>query len=468
MFGLATISRQVRRATARRQAKAERSLRRSYDAASPRRFPSHTAFASHDGMARAHAPTIRARARHAYANNPLVRNAVEAIVAEVVGAGIEGNSAHPNPNVAAAVDAAFSGALDGLDADGRTDGRGLLAAIVRAKIVDGEAFVHLYERDGRTVARQIPAERGDESDTRNLANGHYTVAGVEFDANGDRVAYHVYRGDPNATYGAHGTVRIPAADMLHVFRPSGPGAVRGVSQLASVLTVANELDQLLDALGVGAKVAAMHVGFITDLNAIGSAFSEWTGDPAELSLEPGTMRVLPAGTDVKFSSPEQTKEAVGLAKLLIAQIAAGLGVPTHLVDGDLSDANYSSLRAGLLPFRAKCEQFVYHTLVPQCLDPLFRRIVTTEVLSGRLDVPDLTDAFAVEWLPPRTMQVDPAKDAEAIRALMDMGLLSRRQAAASLGWNVAALDAEIAADTAREAALGLSFSLQSSQSQGVS
>ena len=462
MFGIATLSRQVRRARERRQTKVERSLRRSYDAASPRRFPPHMAFALHDSATRAHGPTIRARARHAYANNPLVRNAVEAIVAEVVGAGIEGNSAHPNPNVAAAIDAAFSDALDGLDADGLTDGRGLLAAIVRAEIVDGEAFVHFYERDRRLVARIIPTERVDESDTRNLANGHYTVAGVEFDANGDRVAYHVHRSDPNATYGAHGTVHIPAADMLHIFRPSGPGAVRGVSQLASVLTVANELDQWSDATIVGHKIAAMHAGFVVDVNATGAVLppGEGLGDPAELSLEPGVVRVLPAGCDIRFNTPEQTKDGIPFAKFLVAQIAAGLGVPTHLVDGDLSAANYSSLRAGLLPFRAKCEQFVYHTLVPQFLDPLFRRVVTTEVVSGRLDVPDLADAFAVEWLPPRPMQVDPAKDAEAMRALMEMGLQSRRQAAASLGWNIAALDAEIAADREREAALGLSFSAE--------
>lgn len=55
------------------------------------------------------------------------------------------------------------------------------------------------------------------------------------------------------------------------------------------------------------------------------------------------------------------------------------------------------------------------------------------------------------------MQVDPAKDAAAMRDLIDQGLMSRRQAVASLGWNIAELDAEIAADRAREAELGLSF-----------
>jgi len=119
--------------------------------------------------------------------------------------------------------------------------------------------------------------------------------------------------------------------------------------------------------------------------------------------------------------------------------------------------NYSSLHAGLMPFRAKIEQFAYHTLVPQFLDPVFRRVVTDEYLAGRLELPDLAPALRAEWLAPRPMQVDPAKDAQAVKELMSMGLTSRRQAVASLGWNVDRLDAEIAADRERERALGLTF-----------
>lgn len=45
--------------------------------------------------------------------------------------------------------------------------------------------------------------------------------------------------------------------------------------------------------------------------------------------------------------------------------------------------------------------------------------------------------------------------------LMKGGLMSRRQAVAQLGYSIDELDAEIAADKAREAALGLSFNSES-------
>lgn len=414
-------------------------------------------FGSHGTETLAAAIPVRARARHAYANNGYIRNAVDAMVAEAVGAGIEANSAYPDKDVAALIDKAFSDA--DLDAEGRTDFRGMTAAAVLAEIVDGEALF-VAEHRGSTVWRQYPAEALDESDTSELGDGGYVVAGVEFAANGTRRAYHFRPQRPTDLFPtAQESVRVPAEDVIHIFRQLGPGQVRGISQLAPILLTLNDYDQWQDAALTGQKIAAMFAGFVTDttnMGGAGEAFPEADGD--DISLEPGVVRVLPGGTDIKFAAPEQAKESIAFAKLTLGQIAAGLGVPQHLVDGDLSQANYSSLRAGLLPFRAKVEQYVYHTLVPQFLNPVFRRFVTDEYVVGRLDVADLTSAQKAEWLPPRPMQVDPQKDMEAARSALEMGLTSRRQAVAQLGWNVAELDREIADDRAREAELGLTFS----------
>lgn len=433
---------------------------RQFDAAAGGRRGSSFArfFGSNGPETLAAAGPVRSRARHAYANNPWIRNGVNAIVAETVGAGIEANSAHPDAAARAEIDAFFNTAATSIDVEGRTDLRGLTSEIVRAEIVDGEAFAVIEETESGVRLRLIPAEFVDESDTRELANGGYIVAGIEFNAEGVRRAYHIRQNRPTEIFTtSHATIRVPAENVLHIFRPLGPGQVRGVSQLAPILLTANEFDQLHDALLVGTKVAAMHAGFIVDQNTIGSAMPEANG-LEDVSLEPGVIRVLPAGTDIRFNSPDQAKDGIAFARLTLGQIAAGLGVPQHLLDGDLSNANYSSLRAGLLPFRAKVEQFVYHSLIPQFLDPVFRRVITREYLSGSLDVADLSHALKAEWLPPRPMQVDPAKDAAAMRELIDQGLMSRRQAVASLGWNIAELDTEIAADRARETELGLSFS----------
>jgi lambda family phage portal protein len=421
-------------------------------------------FGGHGPETLAAAPLVRSRGRGAYANNGYIRNAVNAIVAEAVGAGIEANSAYPEPDTAALIDKAFFAA--DLDAEERTDFRGMTAAAVLAEIVDGEAFFVAEHRDTGTVWRQIPAEFVDESDTRELSDG-YVVAGIEFANDGTRRAYHIRSQRPTDLYPVTAeSIRVPAEDVLHIYRQLGPGQVRGISQLAPVLLTVNELDQALDAMLVGLKTSAMFAGFVTDMTNMGGVAEAFPDGVADISMEPGVVRVLPGGTDIKFSAPDQARESIAFAKLTLGQIAAGLGVPQHLVDGDLTQANYSSLRAGLLPFRAKVEQYVYHTLVPQFLDPMFRRFVTDEYLAGRLDVPDLSATLKAEWLPPRPMQVDPAKDMAAAREALDMGLTSRRQAVASMGWNVAELDQEIADDRAREEGLGLSFTTAKESTDG--
>jgi capsid protein len=63
----------------------------------------------------------------------------------------------------------------------------------------------------------------------------------------------------------------------------------------------------------------------------------------------------------------------------------------------------------------------------------------------------------VQWLPPKPVQIDPKKDVEATVAEIAAGLTSRAKAVAERGWSIAELDRELAADCAREAALGLEF-----------
>ncbi len=433
---------------------------RRFDAAGGgRRASSFGSFGRVGPETLAAATSVRSRARHAYANQGYIKNAVDGMVAEIVGAGIEATSAHPDTALRPLIDSAFADPCDAIDAEGRTDLHGLTAAMVRAEIIDGEAFAVLEESPEGVRLRQIPCEFVDESMTRELPNGGYIAAGIEFDTWGRRQAYHVRPGRPTDQFSGHyAAIRVPASQMLHLFRPLGPGQVRGVSQLAPILLPAADLDALLDALLVGAKTAAMLAGFVTDQSQVGAVpFPEAQGAIADISLEPGVVRILPPGHDIKFTAPAQAAEGVAFAKLILGQLSAGLGVPQHLMDGDLRGANYSSLRAGLLPFRAKVEQYQYHALIPQVLDPIFKRVITHAVLSGRLDVPDLAPALKAEWLPPRPLQVDPAKDVAALKALLELGLTSRRQAVASLGWNVATLDSEIAADIARETELNLSF-----------
>ncbi len=381
---------------------------------------------------------LRSRARHLAVNSGYISNAVNSIVAEVVGSGIE-----PTHRTTGHIER-FRKWSRFADADGRTSLSGLLAQMTHACVVDGEAFALIQETNLGIGLRLLPAEMIDETVTWSREDGSYCVNGVEFNADGTRAAYWVLPSLPTEIFPtAREPIRIAAENLLHLFKPTGPGQVRGVSWLAPVMLTVNDHGQLQDALLIGQKISALHAGFVTDHNDT-SGSDPFDGEEW-VDLVPGTVRRLPGGTDVKFSNPTEARDGVGFSKHILGQIAAGLGVPQHLCDGDLTGANYSSLRAGLLPFRRKVEQFQYHCLVPQVLDPLWDRVI------GRQ---------GVEWLMPRPLQVDPQKDTEALISQIEAGLVSRTQAVASFGWDAAKLDQEIADERARAERLGLTFGQQ--------
>lgn len=403
--------------------------------------------------------TLATRSASLFANNPLINNGVSNIIGEAVGSGIRPSPRHPDAAMRTILTTAWDRCGNILDASGRTNFDGLQAAIVQDVIVRGEALAVFLETDDGLRVRQLNVEQLDRSMTRDLGNGRQIVQGVESDASGI-VAYHISPGRLGDMFGWAPPVRVSADDVLHVFRPLFPGQVRGVPWTASIILSAGELDKLTDALLMGASVAAMFCGVVTDENDLGNGDDPF-GNETQPSIEPGTLIRLKGGQRVTFSSPQQSQAVADLLKSQIRGLAAGLGVPAFMVDGDMSDANYSSMRASLLPFRRRIEAFQYHTLVPQLLAPVWRRVITGEVLSGRIDAPDfetnLDQYLACDWIMPKPLQVDPAKDIAADVAELNAGLASRRQKVAERGWAVDDLDAEIAADRARESALGLAF-----------
>ena len=426
---------------------------RMLEGASGKRFDRTPAFAATGQEVLAGGPTVRRRARHLRHNDPHGANA-----AAIYRTGLVGYGATPAGTDSGAVAAFLEWAAD-------IGFAGLQGEVADALVTDGEAFVILrVDAEGRLRLQHVPAEQLDESMTVDLAGGGYIAGGIEFDADDQVVAYHFRSARPTDQFQTYAPpVRVAAQDVVHVFRRLGAGQTRGLSWFAPVVLAMNEHSQLSDANLVTAKIQAMLTAFLIDQNgtAQGGPFSDGTrvGDLSEVSLEPGTVRVLPPGWDIRFSTPMQMAESVNLMGVSLRAIAAGLQIPEFLLSGDLSRVNYSSARTALVQFRQHLETIQHTLLVPSFLNPIWRRWHLLESLRGTFP---MGEAPPVEWHFPAMPWVDPLKDAEATALLIDRGLLSRRMAVASLGYSVDALDAEIAADHAREAALGLSFPAQPS------
>jgi lambda family phage portal protein len=374
-----------------------------------------------------------------------------------IGAGIKPQSQHPDADVRAALHRRWQAWTDVADADGITDAYGLQSLAVRAMVEAGECFAHLLLTPDGLRVRLLDPEMVPLDETRELSNGRRVIQGVEFDAHAARAAYHVRRERPQVPSFSAELVRIEADAMAHLFAPLAPGQVRGLSWLTPVLLRLHELDLYEDAQLVRQKVSALFAGFVVDPSGTAAGFDGTTvGSVLTTGLEPGTLKCLPPSFDIRFSDPAEIGDAVAFLQLQLRSVAAGLGVPEYLLTGDLSQANYSSLRAALVEFRARLEAMQHQVVVFQLCRPIWRAWILAEVLAGRI-VGDLAELLAVEWITPAQPWVDPQKDAEAARLALEAGLTSRRREVAALGWDVESLDAEIAADRERERALGLHF-----------
>lgn len=276
-------------------------------------------------------PALRSRASYLAMNNPWIANAVGNLTGALVGPGIQPSAKHPEVEVRKALNRYFEQWCSRADAEGRTDFAGLQTAVAQSMVVAGEALALISETADGPRLRVLPPEVLDESKSLELSDGRAIFSGVELDAAGRRVGYWIIPERPGQVWQTYApSVRVDAESVIHVYRPLAPGQLRGVSWLAPVILPASDFDKLCDALLKGAQVSAMMAGFIRDLNGTGEAFD---GDVP--SLEPGALIRLPAGTDITFNSPQQAQQMGEFVRLNLQQLAAGLGLPDHMLSGDL-------------------------------------------------------------------------------------------------------------------------------------
>ncbi|MGR3593090.1 MAG: phage portal protein [Limimaricola soesokkakensis] len=426
-------------------------------------------------------PRLLARARELVVSNGYAANACGAFAANLVGDGIKPSSLIGEAHLRDRVQQLWLGWTDEADADGLTDFYGLQAMVAREMFVAGECFVRLRPRraeDGLLVPLQLQllqAEMLPFEKTELLVSGNRIRCGIEFDRIGRRVAYHFRRRHPgdSTDQGAviPETVRVAAEDVLHIYRPIDAGQIRGLPHIAPAMVRLFLLDQYDDAELDRKKTAAMFAGFITKTAPEEPMMGESEADlygAALASLEPGTLQVLLPGEDVRFSSPADVGggyEAFQYRTLLA--VSASLGLPYHLVTGDVRQANYSSLRAELVEFRRRIGQLQHGVIAHQLCRPVWRRWLETAALVGALDPDAAMAARPVQWIPPRWDWVDPLKDIQAQVLAMEAGITSRRKVVEATGYDIEEVDRENAADAQRAAGLGLSYRTHPGETQGA-
>jgi len=294
--------------------------------------------------------------------------------------------------------------------------------------------------------------------TRNgvLGTGQ-AVQGIEFDALGRRRAYWLFGAHPGAatlsmTSGLNSRA-VPATEIAHVYEKQRTQA-RGVPWGAPVIRSLRDLDDYEVAELVRKKteacVTAIVFGDEEAQQGIAPSVVDADGNRVE-QFEPGLIAYARGGKDIRFNQPSATGGYGEYKRASLHTISAGFRVPYELLTGDLSQVNYSSIRAGLVEFRRMIDAVQWQLFIPMFCAPAWRWFTEAAWAAGRIPTPDVP----VEWQPPKFEAVDPQKDAMADLLAIRSGTMTLAEAIARQGRNPDAVLAEIAATNAKLDEFGL-------------
>lgn len=410
---------------------------------------------------------LRARARELSRNNPYAGGYVEDLSTNVVGpsgvrmrAKVRDRNGELATEINREIERAWRDWAEGpVTADGTLNLLQFEDLCFQTMVTEGECFVRRLRgpqfRHGLAL-QIIDADLVDDSYTRAATSGREPeiYMGVEVDHLGRRLAYHVldyYQYGPG--YQGRGRLRIPATEVLHLFRPKRANQMRGFTWLARVMAALHDLGRYNHSELVASGLGASQMGFIineggpiggvsTDAVVEGGAGGSASGgatpsrDRVVLEAEPGTVRELDYGQKFQEWSLNHPNQAYGdFVDSNLHSVSAGLdGATYESLSTDYSQVTYLSERAARIRQRAIVERLQVGW-ISMNNGPIADWWLQSSLLTGDLDLPggDWRLYRSRAWSPYVPPWVDPSKDAEAFEKLLALGLASHSEIAAARG-----------------------------------
>jgi lambda family phage portal protein len=323
--------------------------------------------------------------------------------------------------------------------DGRHTRASLARLMIRTVAQDGEFFAFWRRGVGAFGLRLEPfdADRVDDTYHREATPTTNGIdMGVEFDAMGRTVAYHI-RDDATRQ-----RVRVPADQVLHIYLQLWATQRRGVPWLTPVLFASKVLADYSEAEVTQARLGATN-GVFFEQDADGVALPgtvDEQGKPLPITWDavPAFGRVLPPGVTAKSHVPTHPNgNFVGFTASVKKEIARGAGRSYASWTGDLTQVNFSSARLDRLRELDFNRLMQTTLLLDQFERPIYREWCALARRVGAIAVPATIETARLVRSARFQMRgwayTDPVKDVQAAGMKLALGLTTRSREAALLG-----------------------------------
>lgn len=387
---------------------------------------------------------LRNRSRDLVRNNGYAKKAVTEIANNLVGIGIV-----PTPlgdshtkNQLKKLKTVFQAWADSTQADydGHLNFWGIQHLAAWCMAESGEVIIRKYTNPdaGAIFPLQLQVLEADFIDTAKysdkLSAGGYIYYGIEFNSRNQVVAYWLYDTHPGDNTGfATTSSRVPAADIIHLFKKERPGQFRGIPFGHAAMLRLKDLEEFEDTQLIRQKIAACFTAFRrkTNITPI-PGVNDSTNDNRLDKVEPGIIEDLAPGEEISFGMPPDAGANYDpYTKSVLRGIAAAYGIDYVTLTGDLTAVNFSSGRMGWLQFHRNISVWQWNTFIPVVCNKSWLWFMQLAIVMGYAKSPDIP----VRWTTPRREMIDPSKEIKAMIDAINNNLMSWSETIREMGYN---------------------------------
>jgi len=413
--------------------------------------------------------TLRQRGRMLYMASPVATSAIKTNRTKVVGVGLQLQSrikseflgltpeqARDWQKKTEAEFAMWAEKKQNCDATGVNNFASIQQLALQSWLMSGDCFalfkrydetpmapyslrLHLIEAD-RIATPNISRALGYPTLTEGKTEaGNKIYDGVEVNANGAIVAYHICSNYPYQITGelsewtrveAYGK-KTGMPNILHIMSSERPDQYRGVTYLAQVIEPLLQLRRYTESELMAALIQSFFTAWIiTKGDTSEMPFNE-TQEPNETdeaavpkarneySMGPGEVNVVAEGEDVKFGNPTSPSTGFdGFVKTLCTLVGAALEIPADILLKSFGKS-YSASRAALLEawdaFKMRRKWFV-----DDFCQPVYETWLAEAVALGRISAPGFFSNPLIRaawcgarWIGPAQGYLDPIKEVKS-------------------------------------------------------
>tara|TARA_R100001443_G_scaffold79868_1_gene86928 strand:- start:74 stop:1477 length:1404 start_codon:yes stop_codon:yes gene_type:complete len=347
--------------------------------------------------------------------------------------------------------------------DGRLDWLEVQKLIIRSCARDGEVLIRLVKQDGLKLAIYDADFLDNDLNRPPGDNSNQIIQGIEVNRAGRPLAYYLLKSNPNdmpTLFGKPTTreyERVSAENILHIFKTDRPNQVRGASWMASVMVHLMMLLRYEKAELLAAEFSAKKIGYYRTPTG---DWLEKDEDATDYGLPESInglgMVELPEGVEMDLLDPNHPVSAFSdFVRGVLMGIATGLGVTYHALSGDLTQVNFSSIRAGTIEERDRYRS-QQQWLINKLHRPIYEAWLRDNITRLGFSDSDFDRLSEVTWQPRGFTHVDPVKDIQAHQIAYQLGVTSLSDIAGAQGKDLE----EIFSQRASERALADTYGVE--------